>query len=113
MGRPGLPLIILLGLLSAYLAVAIAIAVWPGGERQYSSSPKLHAPSTADERAAAGAAIAHMRTRHHATPLKAIDASVHGATAAIALSGRGVIVISLRRVGGVWRVVEHHPAGYA
>jgi hypothetical protein len=113
MGRPGLPLIILLALLTSYVAAGVTLVAWPRGEQSHGSGPKLHAPSTVTERAAAGAAIAHMRVRHHAKRPKAIDARVHGATAAIAVSGGGgVIVVRLRRERGAWRVVEHHPIGY-
>jgi hypothetical protein len=55
------PLIVLLTLLGSCLAVAIALAVWPRGDGVGSSGPKLHPPSSSEERAAAGVAIAYLR----------------------------------------------------
>ena len=55
------PLIVLLSLLASFLAVAIALAVWPRDDGPFSSSPKLHPPSSAAERAAAGAGLAYLR----------------------------------------------------
>jgi hypothetical protein len=108
------PLIVLLALLGSYAAFGVALVAWPSEEKMYGSGPKLHAPGSADERAAAGVAIAHLRAHHHRTgALKAIDASVHGDTAGIAVSAGGVISFTLRRSGGAWRVVEHHAIGYA
>ena len=61
MGRPGLPLIVLLTLLASYVAFAVALAVWPSGETSYGSGPKLHPPSSAGERAAASAGIVYLQ----------------------------------------------------
>jgi hypothetical protein len=47
--------------------------------------------------------------------LKAVDASVHGETAGLGISGgRGCVnFLALRRTGGAWRVTEHSCGGYA
>jgi len=55
------PLIVLLTLLGSFLALAILFAVWPREDGPHGSGPKLHPPSSPEERAAAGAGLAYLR----------------------------------------------------
>jgi hypothetical protein len=106
MGRPGWPLTVLLALLGSYLAVAVAIAVWPRGENVHGSGPKLHPPTSTEERAAAGAGLAYLRALQRGDALAACR-HADGGAARLLRCGRSMPRVPRElRPGGSLKAVD-------